>query len=125
MQDFRKLRVWNEALSLALSVDNSTKRLKRGTYASFRNQTFRSALSIPANIAEGRRKKSDKEFARFLNIAAGSSSELESHLIFGREAGIILDTEFDSLVAQTTRVRKMIFALIRRLSDDGGPSAAG
>ena len=118
MQDFKKLRVWNEALSLALSVNNSTKRLKRGTYAAFRNQAFRAALSIPANIAEGRRKKTDKEFARFLNIAAGSSSELESHLIFGREAGILVDQDFTALVSQTTRVRKMIFALIRRLSDE-------
>jgi four helix bundle protein len=117
MQDFRKLRVWNEALSLALSVDDATKRLRRGTYAAFRNQAFRAALSIPANIAEGTRKKTEKEFARFLNIAAGSSSELESHLIFGRDAGIILERDFVSLSGQAIRVRKMLFALIRRLSD--------
>lgn len=55
---------------------------------------------------------------RFLNIAAGSSSELESHLIFGREAGIIAERDFSALVNQTIRVRKMIFALIRRLSDN-------
>src|ERR1043166_1398834 len=116
MQDFKRLRVWNEALSLALNIDNSTKRLRRGAYASFRSQAFRSALSIPANIAEGRRKKTDKEFARFLNIAAGSSSELESHLIFGRDTGIISERDFLALVDQTIRVRKMLFALIRRLS---------
>ena len=119
MQDFKKLRVWNEALTLVLSVDNSTKQLRRGTYAALRNQAFRAALSIPANIAEGRRKSTDKEFARFLNIAAGSSSELESHLIVAREAGIILESDFAALVSQTIRVRKMLFALIRRLSAEG------
>lgn len=118
MQDFRKLRVWNEALGLALSVDDSTKQMRRGTYAVFRNQAFRAALSIPANIAEGCRKKSEKEFARFLNIAAGSSSELESHLIFGRKAGILLERDFISLSEQIIRVRKMLFALIRRLSEE-------
>jgi len=124
VQDFKKLRVWNESLTLVLSVDKSTRRLRRGPYAAFRNQAFRAALSIPSNIAEGRRKKTDKEFARFLNIAAGSSSELESHLIFGRSAGIISDGDFTALVSQTIRVRKMLFALIRRLSDEGQPQAA-
>ncbi|HJQ10098.1 MAG TPA: four helix bundle protein [Gemmatimonadaceae bacterium] len=118
MQDFRKLRVWNEALGLALSVDESTKSMRRGSYAAFRNQAFRAALSIPANIAEGSRKKTEKEFARFLNIAAGSSSELESHLIFGREAGIIVERDFISLSGQAIQVRKMLFALIRRVSGD-------
>ncbi|OLE16858.1 MAG: hypothetical protein AUG20_00685 [Gemmatimonas sp. 13_1_20CM_3_60_15] len=118
MQDFKNLRVWDEALKLALSVDHLTKKLRRGAYASFRSQTFRAAVSIPSNIAEGRRKKTDKEFARFLNIAAGSSSELESHLIFGRKARIIGEREFLALVTQTIVVRKMIFALIRRLSEE-------
>jgi four helix bundle protein len=118
MQDFKKLRVWNEAVALVLCVDISTKKLRRGSYAALRNQAFRAALSIPANIAEGRRKKTDKEFPRFLNIAAGSSSELESHLIVGREAGVILESNFVSLVGRTIRVRKMLFGLMRRLSDE-------
>jgi four helix bundle protein len=118
VQDFKQLRVWDAALSLALSVDDLTKKMRRGPYAAFRSQVFRAALSIPSNIAEGRRKKTDKEFARFLNIAAGSSSELESHLIFGRKARLIGETEFLELVNQTIVVRKMIFALIRRLSEE-------
>lgn len=116
MQDFKKLRVWNKAMNLALSVDRLTRGMSRSHYASFRTQIFRAALSIPANIAEGRRKKSDKDFARFLNIAAASSSELESHLIFGRNAKIIEEREFTALAAQTIEVRKMLFALIGRLS---------
>ena len=116
MQDFKKLRVWHKALALALSIDRLTKRISSKQYASFKNQVFRAAQSIPANIAEGRRKKTDKDFAKFLGIAAGSSSELESHLIFAREASIIGENEFVALVGQTIEVRKMLFALIRRLS---------
>ena len=116
MQDFKKLRVWQKALALALNVDRAVARITARQYSSLKNQIFRSASSIPANIAEGRRKQSDRDFAKFLGIAAGSSSELESHLIFAREAKIIGEQEFIALVSQTIEVRKMLFALIRRLT---------
>ena len=118
MQDFKKLRVWHKALALALNIDRLTARITARRYAPLGNQIFRSSSSIAANIAEGRRKKSDREFARFLGIAAGSSSELESHLIFARKAGLVGEPEFIALVNQTFEVRKMLFALIRRLEED-------
>ena len=115
MADFKKLLVWQKAHALALSIDRLTKRIRASQYASFKNQIFRAALSIPANIAEGRQKDSEREFARFLGIAASSSSELESHLIFARDANIIGEAEFVSLVRQTIEVRKMLYALIKRV----------
>ena len=118
MQDFKNLRVWHKALSLALSIDRLVARINARRYAPLKNQLFRAASSIPANIAEGRRKKTDRDFAKFLGIAAGSSSELESHLIFAHKAGIIGERQFIALVSQTIEVRKMLFALIRRLTDD-------
>ena len=117
MSDFKKLRVWERSLALALAIDRLTKRIKVRRYAPLMNQIFRAAVSIPSNIAEGRRKSTDKEFARFLSIAAGSSSELESHLIFARNAKIIGQAEFNSLVSQTIEVRKMLYGLMRRLNE--------
>jgi hypothetical protein len=63
-------------------------------------------MSIPANIAEGRRQKSEKEFSRFLGYALNSSSELEYHLIVVRDTKIIAEADFVSLVSQTITVRK-------------------
>jgi four helix bundle protein len=123
MADFKKLHVWRKAHALSLSIDRVSKTIRQSQYASLRNQIFRAALSIPANIAEGRGKTSEREFARFLGIAASSSSELESHLIFARDAGIITESEFVSLVSQTIEVRKMLYALIKCLSGSA-PSAA-
>jgi len=120
MQDFKKLHVWHKAHALALSIDRLTKRIKDKHYASFRAQLFRAALSIPANIAEGRRRKTEKDFLNFLNIAAGSSSELESHLMFARDTSIIDEREFKSLVTQTIEVRKMLYALIKRVAASNG-----
>ena len=116
MSDFKKLHVWHKAHALSLSIDRISKNIRATQYAAFRNQIFRAALSIPANIAEGRRKTSEKEFARFLGIAVSSSSELESHLIFARDAKLISESEFVSHVSQTIEVRKMLYALIKRLS---------
>ena len=115
--DFKKLDVWHKAHALALSVDRMRKKIRARDYITLRQQIFTSALSIPANIAEGRRKNSDREFARFLGIAVASASELESHLIFARDGGVISQTDFDSLVSQTILIRKMLYALIKRLSD--------
>jgi four helix bundle protein len=89
----------------------------RGTrYASLRNQIFRAAMSIPANIAEGRRQKSEKEFARFLGYALNSSSELEYHLIVAKDTKVITNADFVSLVTQTITVRKMLYGLLKRIS---------
>ena len=115
MADFKKLLVWQKAHALSLSIDRLTKRIRASQYASFKSQLFRAGLSIPANIAEGRQKESEREFARFLGMAASSSSELESHLIFARDAKIIGEAEFASLVGQTIEVRKMLYALIKRI----------
>ena len=116
MADFKKLHVWQRAHALSLSVDRASKRIRASQYASLRNQIFRAAVSIPANIAEGRRQRSEKEFARFLSIALNSASELEYHLILARDTKIIPESEFVSLVSETIRVRKMLYALMKRLA---------
>ena len=115
MADFKKLDVWQKALALALAIDRTRKSIRSSDYASLRNQTFAAATSIPANIAEGRRKTSEKEFARYLGIAVASASELESHLIFARDADLICENDFVSLVSQTIVVRKMLYGLIKRV----------
>ena len=122
MSDFKKLRVWHEAHALSLSVDRTCRSIKGSQYSSLRSQVFRAALSIPANIAEGRRQESEKEFVRFLRIARASASELESHLIFARDANIIAESDFVSLVAATIRVRKMLYALIARVLSPRPPA---
>ena len=123
MADFKKLQVWQKAHALSLSVDRTSKRIRSSQYASLRNQIFRAALSIPANIAEGRRQRSEKEFGRFLGIALNSTSELEYHLIFARDAEIIRESEFVSLISQTITVRKMLYALLKRVAIPQGESA--
>jgi len=122
VSDFKKLHVWQKAHALSLCVDRVCKKIRGSRYASLRNQLFRAATSIPANIAEGRRQESEKEFARFLKYALNSSSELEYHLILALDTKAISEKDFRSLVTQTIRVRKMLYALLKCLPVADRPS---
>jgi four helix bundle protein len=115
MSDFKKLRVWQSAHALSLHVHRLTTRIRNPQFASLRSQAFRAAMSIPANIAEGRRQTTDAQFARYLSYALNSASELEYHLIVARDTRIITEDEFATAVAQTILVRKMLYTLVNRL----------
>ncbi|MDP9200421.1 MAG: four helix bundle protein [Gemmatimonadota bacterium] len=116
MSDFKKLHVWQKAHALSLSIDRMCKRIRGAQYASLRSQIFRAAMSIPANIAEGRSKNSDKDFGRFLGYALSSCSEVEHHLIVARDTKVIPESDFVSSISQTITVRKMLYGLRNRLS---------
>jgi four helix bundle protein len=65
---------------------------------------------------EGRAKQTDKDFARFLGYAMGSATELEHHVMIGRDVGTISASDAKSLLDQTVEVRKMLQGLIDRLA---------
>ena len=111
MGDFKKLLVWQKAHALALHVHRTAARIRGSQNASLRNQMTRAAQSIAANIVEGRGQTSEREFARFLGYSLNSASELEHHSITARDIKAIPESEFESIVAQLTEVRKMVHGL--------------
>jgi four helix bundle protein len=115
--DFKNLLVWQKAHALALNVHRVSKRIRRSYDLPLRSQLVRSAFSIPANIVEGRRQATDKEFARFLRIALNSGCELEYHLIAARDISAISETDSDELIRRTIEVRKMLHGLILKLDN--------
>jgi len=115
MSDYRKLQVWRKAHTLALNAHRAAMSIRGNQYAAFRSQIIRSALSIPANIVEGREQKTDAGFARFLRIALGSTSELEYHLTAARDIQAISNGVYLSLASQVAEVRMMLHGLIQRL----------
>jgi four helix bundle protein len=104
MADFKKLRVWKRAHSLALVTHQTALTIRGSQYASLRSQIIRAAMSIPANIVEGREQKSEAEFCRFLRYALSSASELEYHLIMGRDIKVISETDFVGVLTQLKEV---------------------
>lgn len=126
MSDFRKLKVWQKAHAMALHSHSTARRIRGQEHVSLRSQIVRSAMSVPANIVEGRSQKGDAAFARYLRISIGSTAELEYHLLIARDIGVISKTEHLSLHAEVTEVRMMLHGLIRNLERPakGGSVAA-
>ncbi|MDQ3698710.1 MAG: four helix bundle protein [Gemmatimonadota bacterium] len=85
MSDYTELQVWRKAHALSLSAHDAATRIRGLQYGAFRSQIIQAAMSIPANIVEGREQKTEAAFARFLRIALGSASELEYHLLAARD----------------------------------------
>ena len=81
---FRQLIVWQRAMALNIEVHRLAKGLKGRDRAELADQIRRAALSIPANIAEGNGRSHRADYLRFLSIANGSLSELDSHLEVAR-----------------------------------------
>jgi four helix bundle protein len=115
VSDFKKLKVWRKAHALALNVHRVAGRIRGSKHAALRNQMSRAAMSIPTNLVEGAGQESGKEFARFISISLNSSSELEYHLIVGRDMRAIKISDFESLSSQTIEVRKMLYGLRNRV----------
>jgi four helix bundle protein len=115
VSDFKKLEVWRKAHALALNVHRVAARIRGVNNSSLSSQLRRAAMSVPTNIVEGTGQRSGKEFGRFLDIAIKSASEVEYHLMLGREIRAISVNDFESLLAQTTEVRKMLCGLRARV----------
>ena len=117
MADFAKLRVWRKAHALALNVHNVATTIRGASYASLRSQMIRAAMSIPANIVEGKGQKSGREFARFIGYSINSSSELEYHLVVARDFRVITPAQYTPLLSQLIEVRKMLYGLQKRVQE--------
>jgi len=78
MRDLRDLKVWRKSHQLSLVIDRATTAFPKEEVFGLTSQTRRSCVSIEANIAEGSRRDSDADFARFMQIAFGSANELDA-----------------------------------------------
>jgi four helix bundle protein len=115
MKTHKDLDVWKEAISLVIEIYELLKEFPAEEKYGLVNQIKRSAVSIPSNIAEGASRNSDKDFIRFLHIATGSLSELETQLIISKGLGFLCEDNFKKISIKLTDIRKMILGLIKYL----------
>jgi four helix bundle protein len=107
MRDFRDLQVWHKAHLLVLAAYRSTGGFPKQEMYGMTSQIRRCAASIAANIAEGCGKRESGEFQRYLNIAAGSASELEYHFLLARDLNYLDDTNHRPLSNAVVEVKRM------------------
>ncbi|HYX68747.1 MAG TPA: four helix bundle protein [Terriglobales bacterium] len=116
MKDFKELKVWVKAHELTLSIYKSTRSFPREEVYGLTSQLRRAAASIGANIAEGCGRRSDGEFHRFLQIARGSASELEYHLLLARDLHLMSESDFRAMEVKVAEVQRMLTSLAQSLT---------
>lgn len=124
MRPFRELAVWSKSHALTVAVFRATQRVRRADFPGLVSQLRRAAASIPTNIAEGCGHVGQREFARFLQIAMASASELEYLLLLACELGMISSDAYQRLASQVTEVKRMLAGLIKKVSSDARSLAA-
>ena len=113
MQSFRNLKVWEKAHAVTLDVYQSTRAFPKEELYGLTSQMRRSSASIGANIAEGCCRHGDKDFGRFVQIAAGSAGELEYHILLVHDLGLLNTDDYQRLSAETIEVKRMLASLLQ------------
>ncbi|WP_293139668.1 four helix bundle protein [Okeania sp. SIO3I5] len=88
INSFKDLKIWQKGMDIAEKSYFLTKLFPKDELYGMVQQIRRSAVSIPANIAEGYGRRYTGEYLRFLNVAQGSINELETHLILSGRVGL-------------------------------------
>jgi len=115
MHRYEELELWQRGVALAAALHRAS-RTSRPTWSdrAMWEQITRAATSIPANVAEGALRGSDREFARFLAIAMGSAAELHSLLHLGGLSGLLPKGAAEDLAGEAVSLRRMAGALRAR-----------
>jgi four helix bundle protein len=108
MKSFRDLKVWEKSHELTLAAYDATSSFPKQEMFGLVSQIRRCASSIPANIAEGCGRRGNGEFHRFLQIAMGSASELEYHLLLSRDLKFLDAQLHSSLNSRVEEVKRML-----------------
>jgi four helix bundle protein len=117
---YKDLRVWQDAMELAVAVCDTTVSFPRHELYALSSQLRRAAVSVPSNIAEGKGHRSDLEFKHFLYHARGSLLEAETQVHLAMRLKYISEQQAAVLFRQTESVARSLNALINSL---GNPRA--
>jgi len=112
MENYKELRVWQEAMDLVTEIYRLGKTLPPEERFGLKSQMERSAVSIPVNIAEGWGRGTTKEYIQFLRIARGSLMELETLVLIANNLGIWEKTEVEETLDSIRRIGMMLNSLI-------------
>lgn len=111
------LVVWEKAYEFALAVYRVTASFPNDEKYVLTSQLRRAALSISANIAEGKGRATEKDFLRFLHIARGSLEECKVYILFARDLSYINKQSHDELISSSEEIGRMLNGLIKNKTD--------
>ena len=120
-ESFEEILAWQKAYDVTLQIYRCSSNGEFAKDFGLKDQIRRAAVSVMANIAEGHGRRSNTEFANFLNLARGSASEVQSHLYIAHGLGYIGRAEFNDLYSSLEEVSKMTLSLAKYLRSSATP----
>lgn len=124
MNSYRDLRVWQQSMQLAVQVYRSTENFPKQELYGLTAQIRRAAISVPSNIAEGKGRRTDRDFSNFLFHARGSLLELETQILLARELQYFSEQVSADLLKSAAAVGSALTGLINSLRDSELVAAA-
>ena len=118
IKDFKDLRVWQRSMDLMVRCYELTRQFPREERYGLSSQLQRSALSVPANIAEGNGRRHRKEYLHHLSIAKGSLNEVETLLIAARRLRYLKESDGADLAEMVDETGRRLITLIRALDPE-------
>ena len=109
MHNIGKLKIWNASIDLCVEVYEAVANMPNDERYGLSSQIKRYAVSIPSNIAEGAGRDSSPQFNQFLNIAFGSSYELQTQLIISERLNFISKEVNEPILSKLDEIQKMIY----------------
>jgi four helix bundle protein len=111
IKSYRDLEVWQKSMDLVMICYQMTKEFPKNEIYGLASQLQRAAVSIPANIAEGRHRQHSKEFLQHLSIAYGSLAELETHIQIAERLDYINKSKSEKILGKTAEIGRMLNGL--------------
>lgn len=119
MKSHKDLIVWQKSMLLVKRLYEVSQTFPQEELFGITSQMRRAAVSIPSNIAEGYGRIHDKDTVRFLSIALGSASELETQLLISGQLGYMSKPELDELLMLNTEIIRMLAQLLKKIGSMG------
>lgn len=116
IHSYKELIVWQKAMDLVVLIYKITKNFPEEEKYGLTSQMRRCAVSIPSNIAEGRRRGSQRDYRQFLMVAYGSGAELETQMEIAERLGFMKNAEEIRAKDLLTEVMKILNKLISLMS---------
>lgn len=118
MHNFKELKTWQKSRRFVKDIYVLTKIFPKDELFVLTSQMRRAAISIPSNIAEGSGRATDKDFSRFLDIATGSTFELESQLYIACDLEYYSEEKLNIYLEKIQELQKMIYNFRKHLNSD-------
>ncbi|MTF38668.1 four helix bundle protein [Cyanobacterium aponinum] len=118
LKSYRDLTVWQKSMDLVVICYQLTSQFPKTEIYGLSSQIQRAAVSIPANIVEGKGRNHLGDYIRHLSMANGSLKELETHLMIVGRLGYLKEQELKVTLNKCEEIGRMLHSLIEKLSQN-------